>query len=191
MADLLLSVIEIVNFLIGTALLALPVAVIVFLANVLRKKLAQKFKLSWIKSVFLSSFIAMLVLTTIIYSFPALTVSVSPYTDNLPPTITTELVEQNGDLVEIPATMDESVFDYIAFYSVTAIRLIIVAFVLTALLLPLQIIGSFVFERIQKKNKNYWIAFYIACFSGTLVFAIVMLFFPWLLSSLFYYIFLS
>lgn len=146
------------------------VSIIVFLLSLigvwLFKRIKKKYNFSWFKAVLLASFLEILVLTAVVYFFPAyLGYSQQTY-GILPP--------------ELAPTLAETIISFL----VLLLRVLIVSLILTIFLLPLEFIASLVFEKLSPKLPQILRQF-IAVFASTLVGGIcIFLLFPWIIPGI-------
>ncbi len=176
--NLLFSLIDLAK---GSLIFSIPVYLIVLIGVFLRRFFEKKYKLNWFKSSLAATYLLMFALPFFLYiSFPAasfgeVTIGEIPYTAR---------------------PIGELVFPIILSF----IRLLVVAAVLTLMLLPLEFVGVFIFDKQIKrlaliKSKkwsklNYFINLYISVFILSLFTAFVILFlFPWILPGVIYLIF--
>lgn len=167
--ELLLSVID---FLRGAFIYSLPVFLFTMVAVVARRLAAKRFKLSWITSTMLVTFFMTLSLVTALYLSPIIQAFQEPsYT--------------------LPPELEPSILEKAYFVFLQAVRLLAVSVVLSLLLLPLELVGSFFFDWLSKKtNWTFVVRLYAAVFATTLLAAYFAFFvFPFMLSGIVYMIF--
>jgi hypothetical protein len=190
MVEVLQSLVEIARLLFGLLVLAIPLTIAVMVFSRLEARLEKKFKLSWLKASWLSTFIAMFILLIFIYLLPFLQVLDFAKNDSLPAEIKTQFDEVNGVFVEQP-TGSIPALDALISAVITIARLLLVAAVLALILLPLEFIGSAVFSRLERKKSANIPAFYIASFAGLLIAMIVIMVFSWIPAGIIYFIYFS
>lgn len=167
--ELLLSMLA---FLRGVFIYSIPVFLFTMVAAIARRMTARRFKLSWIASTAIATFFMMLSLTTALYLSPIIQAFQEPsYT--LPP--------------ELEPTLSEKAY----FVALQTIRLLAVSVVLSLLLLPLELLGSFVFDALSKKTGwPFVVRVYAGVFATTLLAAYFAFFvFPFALAGIIYMIF--
>ncbi|MDO8537661.1 MAG: hypothetical protein Q7S21_02145 [archaeon] len=158
--DILLAVF---GFLRGIFLISIVIFLLSLVGVKLFNYLRKRHEFSWFKAVLLASFLEIFVLTAIVYFFPAyLGYSQQSY-GILPPELQPTLIEN------------------LLFFAGIFLRVIIVSIVLSIFLLPLEFVGSYVFEKLNQKLP-YFLRQFIAVFAATLVGGIcVFLLFPWII----------
>ena len=160
------------DFLRGAFIYSIPVFLFTMVAVVARRLAAKRFKMSWITSTMLVTFFMTLSLVTALYLSPIIQAFQEPsYT--LPP--------------ELESPLSEKAYSV----ALQAIRLVAVSVVLSLLLLPLELAGSFVFEWLSKKTGwTFIVRLYAAVFVATLLAAYFAFFvFPFAISGIVYMIF--
>jgi len=190
MVEVVQSLIELAFFLLRAALFAIPLTIAVIAFSRLEEGISKKFKLSWVKASALSTFIAAFIAILIIYLIPFFGVLDSSLNDSLPSQITTQIIEENGQLVEVPADSNPIADSAIALI-ITFFRLAFVSAVIALLLIPLELLASSVFSRLARKKSANLPAFYLATLAGFLIAALIILLFPWIPAGIAYFIYFS
>ena len=192
MADLLQSLLGIVALLVFLLILAVPGTIAVIAFSRLKGRIAKKFKLSWIKASFISTFIAMFLLVLVLYLIPFLQVLSFTQNDFLPAGMQTQIIEAENseELIEQPFQANYFL-DLIIFSVITILRLLFVALVLSLLLLPLELIGSAIFSKLARKKSANILAFYASTFTAMVVAVIVVFAFPWIPAGLLYFLYFA
>lgn len=158
------------NFFIVAFLISLPVFAVVFIAVLLHRKISQKYKYKWFQASLLTTYLMLLVLIFFLYAFPFVSAYLSAGSSNPP---------------DFPPTL----FDQLAFISMSLIKVIFSAFVLTFLLMPVEFLGVFFIEKIRKKKLHDFFNIFLAVYACTCFTAFVFLAFPQILRALIFLIF--
>ena len=169
LGNLVLGVLELLK---GSFFIALQAWVILLIANYLRKKLPGLKSWSWIKSSAATAYLAVLALVNVVYILPILSVA-GKATSTLPDVLQPTLLESLGELV------------------LQEIRLAVVALVLAAVLLPLIVVGDFIFEWLQRRfGWNYFLPSLVSAYAITVVAMAAILFTgnSWVITGIFYLI---
>lgn len=167
--DILFGLIELVK---GAFLLSIPVFVFVFIAIFVRRALAKKYKWNWFKSSIITTYFLVFSLVFVLYALPILQVLTIP-----------------GQIVfpEFQPTILEQFVPLVIQFA----RLLIVALLLTFLLMPIEFVGLFLFEKISEKTKHaFSVRLFATVFITMAVVSIVFLFIaPWIVTGILYLIF--
>ncbi|MFH0714824.1 MAG: hypothetical protein V1847_03165 [Candidatus Diapherotrites archaeon] len=187
MADFVISVLQILSVLLYSLLLAVPVCAIAWIGSLLRKRISKKWKISWIFSTAISTYVLVLIGVVALFAFPAL--SVGSVQDTLPADVNEQIIFEGGQAVDAPLSPEASVGNSFVSFLYNALRLLVVALVLTLLLLPLEVLASFASDALEKRKAPFLLQVYVASFVGVLIAFLVLIVFPWLQTGLLYYIF--
>ncbi len=146
----------------GTLLTSMPVFVAVALLALVRSKIAARYSLSWIKSTALVTFVAIAVLVFLANYVPMLA----------------SLGEQS--LGAVPAQLADNQESALLRAVMQPLRMIFVALALTLLLLPLGLIGDFIYAALNErwKGMNRYVWMFASVFLTVLVamlFALIIL----------------
>ncbi len=174
--DLIIKIIfSIVDLLKGTIIFTVPTFVLVLVSSYVRKRIAERFKLNWFLS---AAVITYILLFTIILVFYFL-----PFASSL-------LETQIGT---IPQPFADSFLEMAASTLFVLIRTILVVAVLTLLVLPLEFVGVFLFEKFEEKwPKKGYLNVLLTTFLMVLITAVIVLFIiPWSWIGVFFLIFFS
>jgi len=154
---------------------SVPAFIGVILGMKLKGLLEKKFKDSWLRNSFIVTYIFCLIIVAFLYVFP--------------------LMEAFGETntAGIPQELNPTLTDSILAFLWSAFKILFSAFVIAILLIPLEFVGLYVFEWLQKKYKfNYFAELFLGVFSASLVAVIVLLFlFPWTITGLIYLIYFA
>ncbi|MFH1256250.1 MAG: hypothetical protein V1494_03060 [Candidatus Diapherotrites archaeon] len=166
---------SIFEFLKGSFINSIPLFIIVLFGMWLKEKLKRKYRLSWVKSVFAATFIICLALIAFA---------------NLQPWFFA-LGEQTAGTA--PPVISETILDSVFFAAATLVLFFLKALVVSLVLLPLEFVGAFVSEAIEKKFKWHSLArLYISVFVMTAIASALILFaFPWILTGIIYLVFFT
>lgn len=165
------------NSIIDLLKISLPASIVafafVFVAVIARKQLAQKYKWSWVKSSFITTYFFLFALTVSLYLAPILDVVFVPSTSGIPP--------------ELAPTLSEIILPPIAQF----LRLLVVALILAFILMPLEFVGLYLFEKISEKLKaGFSVRLFLTVFLATVFsFAITLFLMPWVLTGIIYLIY--
>ncbi|MEW6295786.1 MAG: hypothetical protein AB1467_05875 [Candidatus Diapherotrites archaeon] len=154
---------------------SIPAFIAVILGKKLKEMLEEKFKGSWLRNSFIVTYVFCLIIVAFLYVFP--------------------LMSALGevDTAGVPEELNPTLADSIIAFFWSVVKVVFSAFVIAVLLIPLEFVGLYVFEWIQKKYKfNYFAELFLGVFSASLVAVIVLLFlFPWTLTGLIYLIYFA
>ena len=166
----LLSVIDLLKI---TLIISIPVFLLVIAGIFLRKKIINRFKMSWIKASFIATYIMFLVLLFFVYFLPGALVFFGTDPNILPE-------EMRLTLMENTLVVLGMVF-----------KMLLNALIFTVILTPLELIASGVAGKLEAKYKRHWL---INTFAG--VFAavlaattLVVFLFPWAPAGVYYLIY--
>lgn len=157
----------------GSAIVSIPVFVFVFVASLARKWLEKKYKWSWIKSSFVTTYFLVFSFVFVLYTFPI----VQAFLEAGEETVLPEFAPTPLEII-VPIFLQSA-------------RLLLVALILTLLLLPLEFVGLYLFEKIsQRVRAAFSVRLFLAVFLVTLfTFATVIFFAGWVFSGIIYLIF--
>lgn len=168
---LLFSLIDLLR---GTLLLSVPVFIIVAPACFLRKRLARKYRLDWLKSTFATSYLLVLLLIFVLYFSP----------------IAGSWGHETMGIY--PPAFAPAAWEGLAAAALLFLRLVFVALVFEIMLLPMEFFGALLFDWLGKRyaKLNYYIRLYAVVFAGTLISAFLVLFaMKWLPAAVLYMVF--
>lgn len=163
---------SIVDFLKGSFIYSIPVFLFTMVAIVAQRLIVKRFKLSWVSSTILVTFFMVLSLVTALYLLPIIRAFQEPsYT--LPP--------------ELEPLLEEKVYSFL----LQAVRILAVSVVLSLILLPLELMGAFVFDWLSKKtNWTFLVLVYASIFVTVVLSAYFAFFvFPFAIPGIIYLIF--
>lgn len=157
----------------GTIVWSIPTFFLVLIITFVRRKVAEKYKLNWVKSAIASTFIVLFTLILILYFSP----------------IVLSLGQET--IGEIPAEGRPALLEILGSLILFVLRLFLVAVVISLILLPFEFVAVYLFEKVSRTWRlNYYINLYIVSFLVTLIAAIILLFiFPWSLAGMLYLLF--
>jgi len=176
--DFVSLLIAFVSLLKGSFLISIIGFFLFFIALFLFNEIKSKFKLTWIKSCCLSIFLLSFIFLLVIYFVPAF---VFP------------------KIISVPfndADLALNSFELIASYFAVIVKLIISAAIFTVLLTALTLIGNIIhdilFSSKKSKKLSKWIRYYIVILVECIIVSFILLFvFPWLLQGLIYLIYFA
>lgn len=160
-SDVLLSLLGLLQ---GSVLTTAPVFAVTLAAAALRKKLAARFGLSWIKSSFIVTYLTVLVISALLYFSP--------------------LVASLGEGIYVPAPFQNELWVSALSALAVPLRLVLVCLAFAVLLLPLELIGSLVFDASKQRwpKINYYLNVLISVFVTVVIAALLAI---WLLPAVF------
>lgn len=169
----LLAFFSLLDLLKGSVIFSIPVFVFVFTAIFVRKSLAKKYKWAWFKSSIVTTYFLVFSLVLVIYVLPI--VDVNNSVQNYP--ILPELA---------PTPLEIATPIILQFF-----RLLVVALILTFILMPLEFVGLFLFEKISQKIKAaYSVHIFLTVLASTFFsLAIILFLMPWIVSGIIFLIF--
>lgn len=137
----------------GALILGVICLPLVLLANFLRNKLKEK-GLSWISSTFLACLAVVFVASVILYSYPAI----------MAPSLPSDIVLEE---------FEPSFWDSVGTFFVQALKLVVVALVLSLIVLPFVFFSSFFYSVFKDKGLSkpwsYSFAYVITFFAASLL----------------------
>lgn len=156
----------------GVFLVSLLVTVFVFCAWVAKQRLQKRFGLSWIKATSLVTLAMVFCLVCVVFFLPL--IGTSPG-------------------YEIPQELQEPLPNQIGFFFFEIFRLFFSSVVISFLLLPLVLIGSFVFDYLAAKTKLAFIfRLYLSVLCTTAIASYFLIFLaPFVLPGVFYLVFVG
>lgn len=148
----------------GSAITALPVFILAIIGAALRRKLAGRFRLSWLNSAFLATYILVLIIAFALYFTP--------------------LVASLGQGYEVPLPFQEPLGFQALVLLAVPLRLALVCIALALLLMPLELIGSLVSDSLNQRfpKINYYLNSLASVFVAVFIAALLAL---WLLPEVF------
>jgi hypothetical protein len=160
------------DFLWGSFVVSLVVFLFALLALIVRRKIAKRFNLSWVKSTVIVLFVLLFCTVFSVYFFP--------WSQTL-----------NVPRQSVPQEFEDSLQSQVGFLFVVLLRLLIVSFVLTLLVFPSVLVGSFLLEWFSTKTRLPFVArFFAATFISTALVSYVLLFLaPFILPGVLFMIF--
>ncbi|AJF60211.1 MAG: hypothetical protein J4224_01585 [Candidatus Diapherotrites archaeon] len=161
------TVFSLIDLLKGSFISSVPVFIFVFFASKVRRAIAGKYKWSWFKSGFITTYLLIFSLILVLYLQPALPLL------------------QSDPFGETPVEFQTPVLELLLIALIQLVRLLVVALVLSFIVLPLEFIGLFLHEKIKKSFKFHWaLKLYLTVFIVTLLASIFVLFFAqWIISG--------
>ncbi|MEK6972425.1 MAG: hypothetical protein AABW72_00055 [archaeon] len=160
----------------GSLILSIPIFVVLYILNYIRKKIASRFSLNWIISCLIITFISFFIFLLLIYFLP---------------TFQSMAEHQLG---VIPKYLMPAFDDWAGFYFTKIMKLLFVAVIFTLLSLPFALLGSLVENILLSKFKkmNKAVAFFLAVFAITLLLsALVLYVFYWIPIGMIHLIYFS
>ena len=169
----LLAFFSLLDLLKGSIIFSIPVFVFVFVAIFVRKALAQKYGWQWFSSSLVTTYFLVFSLVLVIYALPI--VDVNNSVQNYP--ILPELA---------PTPLEIAAPILLQFF-----RLLVVALILAFILMPIEFVGLFLFEKIsQKIRAAYVVRAFLAVFASTFFsLAIIIFLVPWIVPGIIFLIF--
>ncbi len=163
------------TFFLAALILSIPGLILAFFGKIIYSKISEKFSLSWLKAVFATTFVLAVFFVFLAYLFPLADAALN-VNDGIKP-----LVFQEASL------------DVLLFYIYTIMKLIFAALIITLLLIPLQIMGSLVYDWALNKRKlpilvSLYLTVFSACFIGFVLFITL---FQWAFLGLLYLIYFA
>lgn len=157
---LLKLVFSIIDLLKGSIIFSIPAFVFTVAGVFIGKELMNRYKLSWLLAALLSTFAITAVLVFIIYFTPVLSAL------------------GQDTIGEIPAGLAPTVNETVASAILIPLRLLFVSFLIALLFLPLEIIGSFIFEWLSSRYKkmNFYVRLYASVLSTVFISIAIILF---------------
>ena len=157
----------------GSFLVSIIVFVFVFIAIFVRTALAKKYKLNWFKSSILTTYFLVFSLVLVLYIMPVIDILITPATGIILP--------------ELQPTPVELLIPFVLQFA----RLLVIALMLTLLLMPLEFIGIFLFEKISEKFKfAYSIRLFLTVFAVSVFTSAFVLFVaPWSIAGILFLIY--
>ncbi len=164
------AIFSLIDLLRGSFFLAIIAFVLVFFASFLHDWLSKKYKFSWLKATMLTSYLAIFILIILLYSAPVIS----------------GFNESNQGVV--PDFFKMSPVDWLSFIAMVILRNAVIALLFTFFILPLEFLGSMVFDYLKERFKaNKWVNVFVAVFAACLATAITCLFLlPWVVPGLIY-----
>ncbi len=164
------AIFSLIDLLRGSFFLAIIAFVIVFFASFLHDWLSKKYEFSWLKATMLTSYLAIFMLIILLYSAPV----ISGFGES--------------DQGVVPAFFQMSPVDWLSFIAMVILRNALIALMFTFFILPIEFLGSMVFDYLKEKFKaNNWVNVFIAVFAACFATAIICLFLlPWIVPGLIY-----
>ncbi len=171
--DLLLLLFAVIDLLKGAFLVSIPAFAFVFIAVLVRKALAKKYKWNWFSSSLVTTYFLVFSMTLVLY--------ITPYFD-----ATAGLAPQ-----VVPPELQQTPAEFFAPFAAQFARLLIVALLLALLLMPIEFIGLFLFEKISERlHFAYSIRLFLATFLVSLFCSFIIIFVaPWIITGILYLIF--
>ncbi|MBU0662602.1 MAG: hypothetical protein ABH854_04125 [Candidatus Diapherotrites archaeon] len=169
--DILLSVI---SLLWGSILVSIPAFILVAIASFARRKIATRYKLGWLKSGAIASYILVLLLIFVLYYSPLL------------------LSLGQETAYAYPAELAPSAAESLSALALGVLRLFFIAVVLTTIIIPLEILGAIIFDALAARfpKLNHWALTYAATLAVTFIAAVLLIFIvPWAFAGILYFIF--
>lgn len=156
-----------------SVLYAIPVFIIVFLIG---KRLFRFFhethNRSWLQSALLSTYLIVFVVLIIAFFLPVWEAGQSPFLAQLPPDIAPTLFDQIGQFV------------------FGIIRIALVSVLFSILLLPLILLGAFVFDWLETRIPTVALRLFLSSWAVLfIVLAVILFWLPWVIPSLLYLLF--
>ncbi|MFH1895782.1 MAG: hypothetical protein ABIJ74_04395 [archaeon] len=172
LADIVFSAFD---FLRGAFFLAVGVFFLFLLGYFFSKKFLERFKLNWIQKAFSSTYFVFVLLLLIFFVWPVIEGFL------------------NVNLGVVPDAYKLTLGEFFYLFFSVLIKLVVVAFVFSVFVLPLEFIGAFSFDLVQKKFAlNKFIAFFIACFCATAFGLFIVLFLiPWVVAGALYLLYFA
>jgi len=174
--DVIILLNSIFDLLKGSFILSIPLFVVLYILNIIRKKFADRFSLSWIISCLIITFLSYFIFLLVIYFLP-----------------TFQSMAEH-DLGVIPKYLIPPMEDWLGFYVTKIVKLIFVAAIFTVLSLPFLILGSLIETITQAKFKKMHkaISFFAAVFAmTTLLAALILYIFYWIPLGIIHLIYFS
>ncbi len=161
------------DFLKGVLFFSIPVFFFVLIALIARRLISKRFNLSWLKSTAIVTFVMLLCLVCAVYAFPLIEAFSVPDYENIPP------------------EFQEPLADQVLFFFSEILRLVLASAIISLLLFPLILAGSFVFDWISGKTKlPFVIRLFGAVFVSTAIASYFLFFvFPFALPGILFMIF--
>lgn len=154
--------------------LAIPVFLVSLAALWLKKKLSERYSLSWIKSALITTYLVIFVLLVILHLY----------------TWFSGYFESSVAMQEVPGIFAITPAEILTGILFMAIKIFLTAIILTILLLPLEFFAEFVSEKIKEKKMPSLLQTFIASYCTCLLTAIIVLFvFPWIIPGVFFLIY--
>lgn len=163
------------TFFLAALILSIPGIILAFFGKIIYSKISEKFDLSWLKGVFATTFILTVVFVFLAYFLP----------------IADAFFKVNTGIT--PSIFQEEPLELLLFYIYTIMRLLFAALIITLLLIPLQIIGSLVYDWALNKRKlpilvSLYLTVFSVCFIGFVIFLTM---FQWVFLGLLYLIYFA
>lgn len=159
-SDILLSLFGLLQ---GSLVTSVPVFVLVLLGSLLKEKIQKKYpSLKWLQASAVSTFILLFVLIFIMYYSPVVSSIGQETIGTIPPQLSPDLTT------------------FILTNLFVFLRLVFVVAVLTLIILPLELIGSFIHDSLKGRfpELNRLIIIYASVFASTVIAALLAI---WLL----------
>ncbi len=156
----------------GSLVLSIPFFILVFPAAFLRKRLAEKFKMKWFSSAFISLFVFSLALTALAYVYPL------------------ALVSGEWNLGEVPEQLYATPLETAGLWFYAVFKILMVAFAVAVLFSPFLLLGSMLADKLKEKKWNPHAKNFLAVFACTLTGSFLLLFaFNWIPMGLIFYLY--
>jgi len=156
----------------GAFVLSIGFFALSFPVSLIRKRLAEKFKLKWFSSIFIALFALSLLFTAVAYLYPM------------------ALVSGQWDLGPVPEELVAGQEQVAMFWLYSAFKILLVAAVLAVMFSPFVLLGSLLLEKLEKRKLNSSIKTFIAVFLCTLLGSFLLLFaFNWIPSGIIFYLY--
>lgn len=170
--DVVFSLVDLIK---GSFLLSIIVFALVLIGIFIQRKLIKRFKLSWIKSSLISTFIIVLIFVFAMYVFP-LAVGFSQHDPGI-----------------LPEGFEMTAGEYLFLIGTALFKILSLSFILTVFLLPLQFVGLFAMDFLKKKYSLPFLAnVFFAVFCSTLVGAFIVIYlFPWIPTGIVYLLYFA
>ncbi|MBU1120465.1 hypothetical protein KJ660_01160 [Candidatus Micrarchaeota archaeon] len=172
LVDIVFSLLDLIK---GSFLLSIIVFALVLIGIFIQRKLIKKFKLSWIKSSLISTFIIVFIFVFAMYVFPL------------------ALGFSGTDPGILPQGFEMTATEYLFLIGMALFKVILLSFILTVFLLPLQFVGLFAMDFLKKKYSLPFIAnVFFAVFCSTLVGSFIVIYlFPWIPTGIVYLLYFA
>ena len=167
----------------GGFLLSLPVFVLVLIGQRLKREIDRRWKLSWVQSTLLTTYIIATLLILVLY-FGVYAYSLQFYSSTNPP----EAIQPVPEFV---------LMESLLFVGFGLAKKLVAGLAVSLMILPLAVIGSVVLERLEARDKGRrkkersspWLKLFGAVFVATLLAYIVVLIFDFIPVGVVYLVF--
>jgi len=169
-----LVVYPLLSLLVRAFFVSVPVFFLALVSASVSSGLSKKFRFKWLQSTVVSTYLIVFVLIFFLYWFPFVSVLPSVQTGSAPEGLQFSLLE--------------NVFHWAVIFA----GLLFKALALTALLLPLEFVSALAFDVVSRRvSKTQWFCLFLAVYLTTLLALLVLLFNPWIIQGMVWFVWMT